>query len=99
MATKITHKVDDSPPYLGLLCKGGPSRMVPKLRELNCEPIFEQILPPGVQERRKKLGGSYAPHRQVLKGQKYAGSDRVNITKVRDIIFFIYRSNWPKQPK
>ena len=42
-------------------------------------PFLNESLPPGVQEKRKKLWGGSA-HPQVLKGQKSARVYRVNTT-------------------
>ena len=48
-------------------------------RTLIVNPFLSQSIPPGVQEKRKKLGGRSAPPLPVLKGPKYTGSNRVII--------------------
>ena len=51
------------------------------LRELNCEPIFEQVTPSRSSGKKEKAWGQICPPFPGLKGPKYTGSNRVKTRK------------------
>ena len=56
----------------------------------NVCPFLRKLRNPGVQEKRKKLGGTSAPSSWVLIGLKFAGSNRVKIgNKSKSKPFFL----------
>ena len=59
------------------IAKGTTDPAVDCFKNLNVNPFLSKSLSPGVQEKRKKLGGRSAPTPWVLKSPESAGFFRV----------------------